>query len=308
MFNLKTTFRTYFDLTIAMFIAGSSVVASKLLVQTLPIFLASEYSLIIASIILSLLTFINKKQIPQINAKTLFILFVQAFTGVFLFRTFLFFGLKLTSAVESGLITSISPAILGLLAFFFLKEELSTNKVIGITLVVLGLLIFNVLGYSDLSTGSTIKGNLLILIAVFCEASFSILNKLTNNIPTMYRATIINIFATICFIPFSIYDFYNYDFTKINYVSFLSVLYYGTFISVISFILWFRAIEKVSASSVAVFSGVMPISSMLLSSLILKEKISYFHIISLILIIMGICASCLKIKKTAFNKQFNYKL
>jgi drug/metabolite transporter (DMT)-like permease len=124
----------------------------------------------------------------------------------------------------------------------------------------------------------------------------------------MYRTTIINIFATICFIPFSIYDFYNYDFTKINYISFLSVLYYGTFISVISFILWFRAIEKVSASSAAVFSGVMPISSMLLSSLILKEKISYFHIISLILIIMGICASCLKFKKTAFNKQFNYKL
>lgn len=96
--------------------------------------------------------------------------------------------------------------------------------------------------------------------------------------------------------------------SEINYISFLSVLYYGTFISVISFILWFRAIEKVSASSAAVFSGVMPISSMLLSSLILKEKISYFHIISLILIIKGICASCLKFKKTAFNKQFDYKL
>jgi drug/metabolite transporter (DMT)-like permease len=48
---------------------------------------------------------------------------------------------------------------------------------------------------------------------------------------------------------------------QINYVSFLSVLYYGTFISVISFILWFRAIEKVPASSAAVTDGILKLTA-----------------------------------------------
>lgn len=113
---MKTRFKAYMELTLAMFIAGSSVVASKLLVQTLPVFLSSECSLIIASIILSLLTFKNKEHIPKINVKILVVLFLQAITGVFLFRVFLFFGLKFTSAIESGLITSASPAMIGLLS------------------------------------------------------------------------------------------------------------------------------------------------------------------------------------------------
>lgn len=293
--NIK--FKAYTELTLAMFIAGSSVVASKLLVQTLPVFLASECSLIIASVILVLITYKNKKQIPKINMKIFAVLFLQSLTGVFLFRVFLFFGLKYTSAIESGLITSASPAMVGLLAFFILKEKTSLNKIIGIMFVVVGLIIVNVYG-SSFSTNNSIslRGNLLILIAITCEACFSILSKITNDIPAMYRTTIINLFALICFIPFSIYDFLHFDFTTINYTAFLSVLYYGTFISVISYILWFKGISKVPASEAAVFTGVMPLSSILLSSLILKEQISYLHIISLILIILGISFSCLNYK------------
>lgn len=300
---MKLKFKAYTELTLAMFIAGSSVVASKLLVQTLPVFLASECSLIIASVILVLLTFKNKEQLPKINIKILAVLFLQSLTGVFLFRVFLFFGLKYTSAIESGLITSASPAMVGLLAFFILKEKPSLNKIIGIIFVVLGLIIVNVYSSSISSNNSiSLKGNILILIAITGEALFSILSKITNDIPAMYRTTIINLFAVVCFIPFSIYDILHFDFTAINYTSFLPVLYYGTFISVISYILWFKGISKIPASEAAVFTGVMPISSILLSSAILKEKLSYSHIISLILIILGICFSCLNYKKYfAFN-------
>ena len=305
---MKIKCKAYTELTLAMFIAGSSVVASKLLVQTLPVFLASECSLIIASVILSLLTFINKKQIPKINIKILTVLFLQSLTGVFLFRVFLFFGLKYTSAIESGLITSASPAMVGLLAFFILKEKPSLNKIIGIIFVFAGLVIVNVYS-SSVSSNNTIslKGNILILIAITSEALFSILSKITNDIPAMYRTTIINLFALVCFIPFSIYDILHFDFTQISYTSFLPVLYYGTFISVISYILWFKGISKVPASEAAVFTGVMPISSIFLSSVILKEKISHSHIISLILIILGIYFSCLNYKKHFALNQFHIK-
>lgn len=292
---MRIKLKAYFELTFAMFIAGSSVVVSKLLVQSLPVFLASECSLLIALIILIPLNFIIRKNIHKIDIKTMGILFLQSITGVFLFRVLLFFGLKLTSAVESGLITSASPAMVGILAFFLLKEKLYLNRIIGIICVVAGILIVNIYTSSNLQSGNinSIKGNTLILIAIICEALFSVLSKINScPISPIYRTTIITIFSALCFIPFSIYDILHFDFAHLNYTAYLSIFYYGTFVSVVSYILWFKGISKVPANNAAVFTGIMPVSSILLSSFILKEKILLPHIISLIFIILGIYFSC----------------
>ncbi|HEX9060634.1 MAG TPA: DMT family transporter [Clostridia bacterium] len=285
----------YIELALAMFIAGSSVVVSKLLVQSLPVFLASECSLLIALLILIPLNFIIKKDMPKLDIKTLKILFLQAITGVFLFRVLLFLGLKFTSAAESGLITSTTPAMVGILAFFLLKEKLYLNRIIGIACVVAGILIINIYSSFTLHPGDInfIIGNALILLAVTCEAMFSVLSKKTHYpIPAMYRTTIITVFSVLCFIPFSIYDILHFNFSHLNYTTYLSVLYYGTFVSVVSYILWFKGISKVEASNAAVFSGIMPVSSIFVSCMILKEKILPSHIISLVLILLGIYFSC----------------
>lgn len=292
---METKLKAYIELTLAMFIAGSSVVVSKLLVEALPVFLASECSLIIALTILIPLTYVSEGKIPKIDKKTICILFFQSITGVFLFRVLLFFGLKYTSAIESGLITSASPAMVGILAYFILKEKLYLNRVIGIVFVVIGILIVNIYtsSTSQLGNTSSLQGNALIFLAIICEALFSVLSKKNSTpISPIYRTTIITIFSAFCFIPFSIYDIYNFNFSHLDNTAYFSVLYYGIFVSVISYILWFQGISKVSANNAAVFTGIMPISSILLSSIILNEIILPIHIISVIFIILGIYLSC----------------
>jgi len=292
---MKNKSTAYLELTLAMFIAGSSVVVSKLLVQTLPIFLASELSLITALTVLIPLTYKIKKELPKIDKRTIFILFFQSITGVFLFRILLFLGLKFTSASESGLITSTSPAIIGILAFFILKEKLYLNRILGIVFVVFGILLINIYNLFVLPSCNVnfIKGTLLVFLAVLCEALFSILSKKNNiPIPPIYRTTMITIFSTLCFIPFAINDFLSFNFSNFNITAYLSVGYYGIFVSVISYVLWFKGIDKVDASNAAVFSGIMPISCIFLSSIVLREKILLIHIISLTFILLGIYFSC----------------
>ena len=292
---MKFKLNAYLELTLAMFIAGSSVVVSKLLVQTMPVFLASECSLIIALTILIPLTYVSEGKIPKIDKKTIYILFFQSITGVFLFRVLLFFGLKSTSAIESGLITSASPAMVAVLAYFILKERLYVNRVIGIIFVVTGILIVNIHNSSTLQLNNTssLQGNALIFLAIICEALFSVLSKKNiTPISPIYRTTIITIFSAFCFIPFSIYDIYNFNFSHLNNTAYFSVLYYGIFVSIISYILWFQGISKVHANNAAAFTGIMPISSILLSSIILNEIILPIHIASVIFIILGIYLSC----------------
>jgi drug/metabolite transporter (DMT)-like permease len=58
----------------------------------------------------------------------------------------------------------------------------------------------------------------------------------------------------------------------------MPILYYGTAVTVVAFILWFRGVMKVPASTAAVFTGIMPVSAVLLSYLILREPFAWSHV------------------------------
>lgn len=109
---------------LAMIIVGSSVVVGKLIVQSFPVFLASELRFLVASIIFVPLL-IKFEGFPSISKGDLLILFLQALSGVFLFNIFMLYGLTITTAIEGGIITSTIPAVTGGLAFLSIKEKLT---------------------------------------------------------------------------------------------------------------------------------------------------------------------------------------
>lgn len=290
---------SYLYLAGAMFISGSAVVVSKIMVGSLPTFLATELGIVVGLFFLIPLLFFIKKETVHTDLKTNSILLLQALFGVFFYRIFTFWGLRYTTAANSGLITSVSPVFVALLAFFFLKEKLTRQRILGIISVVIGLLFINLYPVlnGDTDGSGSIKGNMLILLAVLCEALFSVLSKAAcKPMSALYRTTIITFYAFMLLLPFSIYDGLQYDWTKIDGSTIFCVFYYGAFVSFLSYVFWFKGIEKVPASNAAVFTSVVPISSILLSALILKEQILIAHIIGLVCIIVGIIISCLSVR------------
>ena len=128
----------YIQLTLAMMIVGSSIVVGKLVIVSFPVFLAAGLRFTVGSMVLLPLLLWQEGAHFPVSKRDWFISFLQALTGAFLFTIFLFFGLKFTNAVEAGIIiiTSTTPAVVGLLSFLFLREKLSLNKNIGIALAV----------------------------------------------------------------------------------------------------------------------------------------------------------------------------
>src|SRR5262245_49606814 len=138
--NMHTYGVSYLYLAGAMFISGSAVVAGKIMVGSLPTFLATELGIVVGLFFLIPLQFFIKKEIVQTDFKTNIILFLQAIFGIFFYRIFTFWGLQNTTAANSGLITSASPVLVALFAYSFLKEKLSRQRILGIIFVVIGLL------------------------------------------------------------------------------------------------------------------------------------------------------------------------
>lgn len=281
----------YIELTLAMVIVGSSVVIGKLIIASFPVFLASALRFGIASVVLVPLLLAKEGKNVVIGKRDWFILFLQAFTGVFLFSIFLLYGLKFTSAAEAGIITSTTPAVVGVISFLFLKEKLTFNKVVGIALAVCGVLLINVLGgVSDTERGPfSLFGNMLIFGAVVGEALFTIFRKLSSNIISPLRtATLMSLLGLAMFSPFALYEAVQFDFSGTTILDWIPVFYYGIVVTVIAFILWFQGVMKVSASVAGVFTGIMPVSAVLLSYMILGEAFAWSHLWGGLCVLVGI--------------------
>ena len=186
----------YLELTLAMAIVGSSVVAGKLLIATFPVFLGAGLRFAIASVVLLPMLVAYEKGIPSITRKDWLFLFMQTLTGVFLFSVFLLYGLKWTTAAESGVISSTTSAVIGLMSFLFLQERMTFNKLIGITFTLFGVIAINVIdAAASVGRGShPLLGNLLVFGAVLGEALVTIFRKVVSEkVTPLMNATVMSV-------------------------------------------------------------------------------------------------------------------
>lgn len=285
---MKRQMMGYLQITIAMFIVGSSVVAGKLLVQEMPIFLASALRFFIATIILVPLLLRQEKQFSSIHFKDLCTLFLQAFTGVFLFNVLMLHGLQYTTAMEAGIVTSTLPAVIGLVSFLFLQERLTFKKGLGITLAVMGVFLMNNINM-ELGNKTALAGNLFILGAVLGETIFITLGKLiATRLTPLTITTIISIFGLIMFLPFAIYEATAFKLSSVGIWEWMTILYFGIIVTVVAFLFMYRGLAEVSASSAGILTSVIPLSSVTLSFFILREQLFINHLVGMGFIVMAI--------------------
>ena len=292
---MNKQFKAYCFLVMAMSIAGSAVVAGKLIISNIPIFLAAGLGILFSLPFLLFPALRHYKSMWPSDRKTHMVLLVQAVCGVVLYRIFMFWGLKYTSATAAGLVGSTAPVLIVFLAVFIICEKLSASRIIGALCVSIGIAVMNILPFLEDSTeaASALMGNSLVMFAVFCEALFSVMSKYRcQPMSALLRTAIVSLYSFICLFPLAIYDAFHYDFTQITIPSLLCLVYYGFFVSFLSYVCWFKGVANVPAGLAGLFTGFVPLSSVFFSWLILGEEISQAHWIGLAFVLVGIVYPC----------------
>ena len=293
-------------LALAMSIAGSAVVAGKLLVDSLPVFLAAELGLGAGLLIMLPLLWLRKEK-GVLDRRTHVTLALQALCGIALYRVFTFEGLRFTSAASAGLMSSAAPAVIGLLAWAMLHERPPLSRICGIACVSLGLVAINIspflaeqggMGHAVAAQGNdlvwrNLLGNGLVLAAVLGEAAFSVLSKAQCcPLSPLRRTSIVSLYAFVMLLPVALFDAQHYEFSALTGVAMGCIAYYGAAVSYLSYVLWFKGIALVPASAAAAFTGLVPLSGVALSWLVLGEHILWTHLAGLACVTVGIWLSC----------------
>jgi drug/metabolite transporter (DMT)-like permease len=224
--------------------------------------------------------------------------------GVSLFNTFVYIAGHYTSAINLALIgTTTSPIISIILARIFLKEKIGVLKITGLVLCIIGILFLLSRGkVSNLIHLKFSSGDAWMLVAAFCFAVYNTLvRKKPAGISTVSFLFVTFFVGSLFLLPFFIGQFSGMAF-KVDYKVITSILYLGIGASVVSFFLWNISISILGSGRTALFGNLIPVFSSLEAMVILDEKFSWIHLISMILVFSGLLLANLQLMKT-FKKE-----
>jgi drug/metabolite transporter (DMT)-like permease len=283
-------------LILAMALAGSSVVVGKILVKTTPVFFGAFTSQLVAFVCMIPLMRGRLSELRRLTSKQWKYLFLQGLCGIVLFRVFTLYGLHSTGAVQAGVITGTTPAVLALLSLFLLGERLTKRTLTGIVCAVLGCVVINIFTGKN-SGDNSIAGCLLILAAVICESLFTIFRKRIAESVSATTNTTVLIFCSLLLLIFpAIWDLSTMT-SLPNPTALLAIGYYGVFATVIAYLLWTSAVGKVSGATAGAATAAMPASSLILAALLLGEQLHWYHLAGCLMIVAGILVTTIQSDK-----------
>jgi drug/metabolite transporter (DMT)-like permease len=279
---METRLGAYLALTGGFVLAGSSVVAAKLLVG-LPVFFAAAGGTAVALVALIPLAATEARPERGAFRRALPLLIAQAFFGIVLFRVLMLEALMRTSASVAGIATSATPATTAVLSALFLKERIGPKTAAGIGLAALGIAalqggVSGLLGMggqiaSALASSGLLAGCLLALGAAASESAFNVLSKsLRAAIGPRLASAAVMALALVMLSALSLATGERVEWGAIGLERGLAFAYMGLFSSALAYMLWFAGVARVPASIAGVFAGLMPLSSFVLSIAFLGER------------------------------------
>ncbi|MEN6389304.1 MAG: EamA family transporter [Syntrophomonas sp.] len=269
-------------LSLAFGLAGSSVVAARVVAASLGVFTVAASSLLLAWI--GLWASCSKRlfrDIRCLNRSDWTGLLVQAACGIFFFRLFLLKGLSWTSAGEAGVLTGATPAFTVILAAWLLKEAPGTKRILGIISTVLGIFfIQGGLEYGGAITRAHWGGNAMVLAAALSESLFNISSKMdsvrkkyaqNSDLDPMVKTTLVIGIALLLYTVPACLERPWAGLMALDLRQWLALLWYGLVATALGYVFWYAGIKRCPASSAAAFSGLMPLTALFLSFLLLGE-------------------------------------
>ncbi len=277
------------EVVLAMVLAGSSVVVGKLLSVRIPVFLSAELSLFFALLAILPAQIARRRELSLLGRRELSFMFLQAFCGIVLFRVFTLYGLHFTTAASAGLITSASPAVMAVIAALALKERMSARRGIGVVFAMGGILLINLSGISAPPHPGFLWGNLLVFAATVCEAFLTIFRKSSGGrVGSITNTTVLVAMSAVMLLPFALLDLRSFPLDRIETVGWLAVFYYGAIATVIAYILWGHGALLIPAGRTGIATAAMPLSALILSAIILGEKLGMVHAAGCAAVIAGL--------------------
>jgi drug/metabolite transporter (DMT)-like permease len=280
--------QTYLVLVFIMMIWGFNVPALKTLVTEFSPVTITSLRIFTAGITVFVILGIMKKIRKPTRRESVFII-GGGLLNVVSHHYFLSVGLTHTTSTNGGLILGTGPLLTALLASIILRNRPTVIKVIGFLLGGIGVSIIVLSGGEGL--GNLNSGDAMVFISIFSQAlSFIIISRAAKTLdPRLLTGYMLVFGSVILFIIGLITEpggISQLDKASIGiWVLFLASAMLAT---AVGHMLYNHSIGKLGAAETSIFLNLNTFFSLVGAALFLGEKITSYHLLGLVFIILGV--------------------
>jgi len=269
----------YACLGASMALVGSYVGLSKLLVGVFPIFLLAWLRFGIAAVAMA--GWLRRPADEQpLSRHDRVLLFFESFLGNFLFSVCMLYGVLLSTALAAGVIMAALPGVVALLSRLFLRERLTPQVLAGIGCAVAGIMLVSLAKPAAADTvtepgHAVLLGNLLLMGAVLCEASYVVIGKkLSGPLGPKRISALVNAWGLALVTPLGLWQARSFDFGAVGDGTWGLLVFYALAASVATVWLWMTGLRQVPAAQAGVFTVMLPLAAAGVGVGLLGEHVS----------------------------------
>ncbi len=213
-------------------------------------------------------------------------LVLLALVGHTAYQFLFIFGIHRTTATNSAILLGTTPLFVAVLARLFGIERPARRTWLGILVSMLG--VYLVLRRSG-PIGGDLLGDLLILAATVCWATYTVLGKPLLDRYGLVRTNAYTIaIGSLFFLPAGIPSLAAVSLTDVPTSAWWGTLYSLVFALVVAYCLWYYAVSRIGPSRTSVFSNLVPVAAMAIAWLTLGERVTVDQILGTLVILAGI--------------------
>ncbi|MFC1233762.1 DMT family transporter [Vibrio sp. F74] len=290
---LPSIWPTYFKLILVALLWGGTFIAGRLLAGSLSPLMSAIGRFGLAVLILILLTIKLEGRLPKLSLRQVAITFALGLTGIFTYNLCFFTALSEMPASRTALFVAFNPIATALLVSLLYREKISLQKLLGISVAVLGALTVISNGHlltviQDMSQAFG-RGELSMLCAVLSWAIYTVVGRkallgLSPLVSTTYAA----IWGLLLLLMVWFFNPNVQMLPELNWEIVAAIGYLALFGTVIPFIWYYQGIKTIGAAQAAVFTNFVPLFGVLFGALLLNEQISLSMLLGTALVITGV--------------------
>jgi drug/metabolite transporter (DMT)-like permease len=279
---------------------GSSWAAVKLGLETIPTFLSLGMRFFVASGILGLIITVRRISVPtdKMFWKLVLILCSTSFTIPFVL---IYWGqIQVNSGIASVLFATF-PLWVAIFSHFFLPDErMTSQRIIGMILGFIGVVIIFNNGFSELSN-TALLGMLAIIIGATIQAfGLVALRRYGKNLhpvilnfwPMLLSAVILSA-VSICTEDYSTVVF---DIKAIG-----SLVYLSVFCTVITFVIYYWLVKHVEAVVLSLSAFITPVIAVFIGVIIMEEGFTSTAYIGSTIVLIGVAVANISDLKAVYH-------
>ncbi|MEQ9077131.1 MAG: DMT family transporter [Sandaracinaceae bacterium] len=294
-----------FQLAAGMIVFGSATPVSKIVTGAMPPFIGSLLRVAIGALVLLPFVWPRRDKLLGIPRKDWIRLGFIALFGMLGFSALMLMGMALITGVAGAIVMATTPAVTAAAAMLLMGEDATWRKLTAIALAVAGVVLLQVGGIGGGEGGgggmgpvmewlagfgsATLIGSAMVFGAVCCEATYTLLGrKVSQDVDTVSVAFLAAALSIPLFIPLAAFEWSAFTPSEVSLTEWSALVWYGAGTLALGTWLWYSGVAETQGSVAAAFMGLMPVSALVLSYVLLGEPFAWMHLLGFGVVFAGV--------------------